>query len=82
MAMCPPSDLTMLGLVRHMADVERGWAQRSFRGGHVAPIFDGDAHPDGEFHPPPGATIGQALAAYWAEIEAADAIYAAADPGD
>ena len=31
-ASCPPSDLTLLGLVRHAADVERGWAKRGFAG--------------------------------------------------
>jgi hypothetical protein len=25
LASCPPSNLTLLGLVRHMAEVERGW---------------------------------------------------------
>ena len=28
-AACPPSDLTVLGLVRHMTDVERNWFRRS-----------------------------------------------------
>lgn len=29
---CPPSDLTLLGLVCHLTDVERGWAQRGSPG--------------------------------------------------
>ena len=83
---CPPSDMTLLGLVRHMADVERSWAQRGFLGRSVAPIFYGDAHPDGDadgdFHPPADATIAEAFEAYWAEIAAADEIYGAAELDD
>ena len=81
-AACPPSDLSLLGLVRHMADVERNWARRSFLGEAYRPIFHAEAHPegdiDGDFHPPADATIAEALDAYWAEIADADAIYAAA----
>lgn len=86
MATCPPSDLTMLGLVRHMADVERSWSQRSMLGTAAGPIYYGPAHPegdrDGDFHPPPDATLADALATYWAEVDAADAIYAAASLDD
>ena len=39
MATCPPSDLTMLGLIRHASEVERGWAQRSLLGLDVSPIY-------------------------------------------
>ena len=85
-ATCPPSDLTILGLVRHMADVERSWSQRSMMGAAIAPIYFGPAHPDGDedgdFHAPPDATLADALAAYWTEIDAADGIYAAASLGD
>jgi hypothetical protein len=28
-ASCPPSNLTLLGLVRHLTDVERGWFLRA-----------------------------------------------------
>ncbi len=79
---CPPSDLSMLGLIRHMADVERVWAQRQFLGRPNEPIFYGDAHPDddpdGDFHAPPTATLAEAFAAYWEQIAAADAVYAEA----
>jgi hypothetical protein len=82
-AACPPSDMTLLGLVRHMADVERIWAQWLFAGGANEPIFYGDAHPgadpDGDFHPPEGATLDEAFDAYWAQIAAADEVYAAAE---
>lgn len=85
-ASCPPSDLNLLGLIRHMADVERGWAQRSFAGLDTPPIFYGPAHPDGDpdgdFHPPASATLADALVIYRREIEAADRIYSAAHLDD
>ena len=73
---CPPSDMTILGLVRHMAEVERNWFQQSLPGGDVGPLYYGPAHPDGDedgdFHPPPGATLADALDTFRAEVEAAD----------
>jgi hypothetical protein len=85
-AACPPSDLTILGLVRHMADVERSWFQRSLTGADAGPLFYGPAHPDGDddgdFHPPPDATLADALAALRGEIEAADRNIAAAELDD
>ena len=81
MAACPPSDLTILGLVRHMTDVERNWFQRSLQARELPPRYYGAAHPDGDedgdFHPPPDATLADALAAYWEEIEASNAAAAA-----
>ena len=29
---CPPSDLTMIGIVRHLAEVERSWIRRGLAG--------------------------------------------------
>lgn len=88
----PPSELTLLGLARHMAEVERGWFRRRFAD-HEAPfLFCGDAadggDPDGDFHPAPADTMADALAALQAEIEFARAVtagvpmdtLAAADP--
>ena len=79
---CPPSPMTILGLVRHLADVERGWFQRGIAGRDAPPLFYGDAHPDGDddgdFNAPPGATLADALGAYWGEIAESRAILAAA----
>ena len=81
MAACPPSDLTILGVVRHMTDVERNWFQRSLQAKDLPPHYYGASHPDGDedgdFHPPPDATLADALAAYWEEIEASNAASAA-----
>jgi Protein of unknown function (DUF664) len=85
-AACPPSDLTLLGLIRHMADVERSWFRRALVGEDAPPIFYGAAHPDGDddgdFHPPCGATVADALASLWVEIEVANRIIAAASLSD
>ena len=44
----PPSGLSLLGLVRHMAEVERGWFRRRVNGEDVAFLFSSEADPDGE----------------------------------
>jgi uncharacterized damage-inducible protein DinB len=79
-ATCPPSDMTMLGLVRHLAEVERSWFRRGLAGQDAPPIFYGDAHPlgdpDGDFHPPADATIDAALATLADEIAASRAVMA------
>ncbi len=80
-AACPPSDMTLLGLVRHMAEVERAWFQRGMLNAAAPPIYCGAAHPDGDddgdFHPPGDATIAEALSTLWREIEIADQVIAA-----
>jgi hypothetical protein len=45
-ASVPPSTITLLGLVRHMAEVERNWFRRVLLGEAAPPIFDPDADPD------------------------------------
>jgi hypothetical protein len=45
-----PSSLSLLGLVRHMAEVERWWFRRNFAGQHeLDDLFCSDEHPDGDF---------------------------------
>jgi len=36
----PPSTLSLLGLVRHMAEVERGWFRQVFLGEDVPDLYD------------------------------------------
>ena len=83
---CGPSDLTLLGLIRHMADVERSWFRRRLTGEAAEPIFFGSGHPDGDddgdFHAPPGATLAEAFEAYWGEIGVADRNIAATESLD
>jgi len=45
----PPSNLSLLGLVRHMAEVERGWFRRGIAGEDVGFLYSSEEDPDGEF---------------------------------
>ena len=75
LAAIPPSGLTLLGLIRHMTDVERWWFRRVLVAEGVPPLFDMDE----EWAVPDDATVADALAAYWSEIEAVDGRLAATD---
>ena len=35
----PPSALSLLGLVRHLSDTERGWVRQTFRGEQVPDLY-------------------------------------------
>jgi uncharacterized damage-inducible protein DinB len=48
-AAVPPSTLSLLGLVRHMTEVERGWFRRTLRAEDAAPIYYSGENPDGDF---------------------------------
>jgi hypothetical protein len=77
-AAVPPSTLTLLGLVRHMTDVERWWFRRVLVADDVPPLFAEDE----EWDVPPDATVGAALDAFWAEIAIVDRHLATADMDD
>jgi hypothetical protein len=38
-AVCAPSRVSLLGLVRHLTDVERSWLRRRFDGQVIAPLY-------------------------------------------
>ena len=42
----PPSTMSLLGLVRHMADVERNWFRRVMVGEHAPPLYYTKESPD------------------------------------
>jgi uncharacterized damage-inducible protein DinB len=67
----PPSNLSLLGLIRHMAEVERGWFRRRVAGQDVGFLYSSDADPDGEFDHVDTADAEQDFAAYGREIELA-----------
>ncbi|MDQ2750141.1 MAG: DinB family protein [Actinomycetota bacterium] len=75
----PPSPLSLLGLVRHMGEVERGWFRR-FALEETVPHYCSDADPDGDFDNAHGdeATVGEAFAFWEAEIEHAREVAAGA----
>ena len=75
-ASVPPSPLTLLGLVQHMAEVERNWFRRVLLGEQVAPLFDPDADPsgpDGGFRPTEDIGFATARATWEGEIAQARA---------
>jgi uncharacterized damage-inducible protein DinB len=58
-----PSTLSLLGLVRHLADVERRWFRRVLAGQDAPDLFSSAADPDGDFD---GATDDpRVVAAAW-----------------
>jgi uncharacterized damage-inducible protein DinB len=75
----PPSSLSLLGLVRHMAEVERGWFRRRIAGEDVAFLFSSETDPDGEFDHVDAADAARDLETYQREIELARAAVAGRD---
>ena len=53
-----PSTMSLLGLLRHLAEVERSWFRRRFAGQDVAKRYQSEAEPDGDFD---GAVADQAV---------------------
>lgn len=45
----PPSTMSLLGIVRHMAEVERRWFRRWMAGEDAPPHFYSPADPEGDF---------------------------------
>jgi len=69
----PPSSMSLLGLVRHMADVERAWFRRRLNGEDLGGIYFSADDPDGEFDNVDTASAEEAFATWQAEIEQARA---------
>jgi hypothetical protein len=64
----PPSTLTLLGLVRHMAEVERTWFRRVIAAQDVPLVWS----PEGDYqvaYDAAGATRAEAFAVWRAEVE-------------
>jgi uncharacterized damage-inducible protein DinB len=67
----PPSSLSLIGLVRHMAEVERGWFRQVLAGEDVPDLFASDEDPEADFNDTAKADAGEMIAAWQAEIDAA-----------
>jgi uncharacterized damage-inducible protein DinB len=71
----PPSTMSLLGLIRHMARVEHNWFHRALKGNRDVPrlFWSADDH-DLDFNEAAGeqAVVDEAFAAWKAEIAAAD----------
>jgi uncharacterized damage-inducible protein DinB len=67
----PPSSLSMLGLVRHMAEVERWWFRRCLRQEPVHTLYWTNESPDGDFDDIEAADPETDFATFGAEVEEA-----------
>ncbi|MFD9790153.1 DinB family protein [Streptomyces sp. NPDC059070] len=67
-ASVPPSTLCLMGLMRHMSEVEQHWFANVFGGNSDGPYYFTDEDPDGDFHPGPEATQAEALATWRGEV--------------
>ncbi|QES51237.1 Mini-circle protein [Streptomyces venezuelae] len=72
-AALPPSELTLLGLVRHMAEVERWWFREVTLGLDLPELYSTRDDVDGDFHFGPEDTWADADRVWRAEIEEARA---------
>lgn len=65
----PPSTLSLLGLIRHMTEVERNWFRRVLAGEDAPPLYYSDADPDGDFDRVDSADPDEAFAAWRGECD-------------
>jgi hypothetical protein len=79
-----PSTLSLLGLIRHLTDVERRWFRRVLAGQDAPPHFGSEADPDGDFEgaTPDPRVVAQARELWRAEIAFADHLVAEASTLD
>jgi uncharacterized damage-inducible protein DinB len=66
-----PSNLTLLGLVRHMIEVERWWFRIRSAGEKLDDIYNTDESPDGDLDDVADADAEANFATFAAEVEAA-----------
>jgi len=76
----PPSTLSLLGLIRHLAEVERSWTRRVMRG-EEAPRLWGEPGRDADFEGAVGDpdVVDRAFTAWQIEMDATDAFVAATE---
>jgi len=67
-----PSALTLLGLLRHMSEVERSWFRSRSAGLDLPDIYCTEDDPDGDFDNVAKAEVAEALSTFRAECLAAD----------
>ena len=65
----PPSTMSLLGLVRHLTEVERNWFARVLAGEDAPALYYSDDDPDGDFDGVDGADAEADLAQFRAQVE-------------
>ena len=78
----PPSTLSLLGLVRHMAEVERNWFRPVLGGEEMAGIFAPGLDWEASFREVSTADVAEAFRLWRAECDHARALVAAAPSFD
>jgi uncharacterized damage-inducible protein DinB len=79
---CPPSGLSLLGLVRHLAEVERNWFRPVLGGEEMAGIFAPGMDFEAAFSNVATADVAEAFRAWHAECDHARVLVAAAPSFD
>ncbi|MEU0132191.1 MULTISPECIES: DUF664 domain-containing protein [unclassified Streptomyces] len=74
-----PSNLTLLGLVRHMAEMERWWFRRSFAGEAIGDVFTGPSDGDEGLDGVHAADAERSFGLFQIEVKACDAAAAGHD---
>jgi uncharacterized damage-inducible protein DinB len=77
----PPSTLSLLGLVRHMAEVERAWFRRVFEDNNAPMVWSKEIDFQAAYDAS-GSTRAEAFAAWEAEVEKSRRIEREADSLD
>jgi len=77
----PPSTLSLLGLVRHMAEVERAWFRRVFEDNNAPMVWSREIDFQAAYDAS-GSTRAEAFAAWEAEVEKSRRIEREADSLD
>ena len=72
----PPSSLSLFGLVRHMAEVERNWFRRALANEDAPPHYRSDNDPNGAFDNVDSANVEEAFATWRAECAHARTVVA------
>jgi len=78
----PPSTLSLLGLVRHMAEVERHWFQRCLLGADQPPLYRTEAARDLDFDGATPDNASEGLSTWETECDASRSAVAASDSLD
>jgi hypothetical protein len=65
----PPSSLSLLGLVRHMTEVERSWFRCKIAGQEAPPLYYTEARPDDDFDATDDTDVATVFAAYRQELD-------------
>jgi hypothetical protein len=66
---CPPSSMSLLGLVRHLTEVENGWFAANLTDEGYRPLYSGPDDREGDWNNLDSAPTDQVFAAYLAECD-------------